>query len=290
MLRLVIAFAVMCLHLHLAGAQDKSDREKANLIGPVRSVRSKTVDYKDETLKVSLGTKELNTVTYDEKGNQVEHIIDEFYGMRRSKDVRKYDSKGMLIESVLSEAEGVLTRQVFTYENGKLMRIVSYEGDGKVEITEDNSYGKDGRLLETKYTTRQGPFGKTVYKHDEKGNLAEVAFYHSSGARSIAIAGPCVGYHRITYTYDEQRNPTKLVYYEPDGSVKQTWQYSYDAKGLVTTYVLQYYDVKQTFVYVYEFDSHGNWIKKTSTKDLDARDAPKDSKITSVTSREISYY
>ena len=104
------------------------------------------------------------------------------------------------------------------------------------------------------------------------------------------MSGPCLGVHRVTYIYNEQRKPTKIVYYEPDGRVRQTFQYSYDAKGLVTTHLLQYYDAKQSFAYSYEFDSHGNWTRKVATKDLGNKDFPNASKEVSVTSREISYY
>jgi hypothetical protein len=290
MRRLTVVTLTLLLAVYPAVAQEKSDREKANLLGPVRSVRSTTIEYKDATLKVSLGTKELDTITYDEKGNQLEHIIDEFHGLPGNKEVRKYDTKGILVESVSSDAEGVIDRKVYTHENGKLMRVVSYNPDNTVEMTEINSYGKDGLLLETKYVLGKRPDGKTIYKYDARGNISEVAYYANSGARSIAVAGPCLGVHRVTYTYDEQRNRTKIVYYEPDGRIRQTFQYSYDTKGLVTAHYLEYYEAKQTFAYSYEFDSHGNWTRKVTTKDLGNKDFPDASKQVSVTSREISYY
>jgi len=286
--RLSAAVTLSLLLLHSAGAQEKSAREKANLLGPVRSVRSITIDYKDATQKVSLGVQQGESVTYDEKGNEIERITN-LLGLV-SKEVRTYDTNGNLTHSVSSDSTEVNERRVYTYENGKLVRIVSHDADGKVNLTETNSYGKDGLLLETKYVTGKGPFGKTVYKYDAQGNLVEVAFYHSNGARTIAPVGPCVGAHRLTYTYDEQRKPTKIVFYEPDGKVRETWQYSYDAKGLETTHTLEYYSAKQTSSYVYQYDSHGNWIRKTTTTDLGAKDFPEASKVTSVTAREILYY
>ena len=59
---------------------------------------------------------------------------------------------------------------------------------------------------------------------------------------------------------------------------------------VVTTHILQYYGAKQTFTYAYEFDSHGNWIKKMTTKDLDSKDFPEGTTEVSVSSREIFYY
>lgn len=287
MRHLLTAVTLMLLLCYSAEAQEKSDREKANLLGPVRSVRLETVDYRDAALKVSLGTREREFVTYDQKGNEIERVTNllDLVG----KEVRTYDSNGKLIEIAVFNSEGLHERQVHAYKNGKLLQIISYDANGKVILTEVNSYDKDGRLLETNYVSEKKSFGKTLYKHDDKGNLLEVAYFQG-GAKSIALVGPCRGAHRITYSYDEQRQPTKIVHFEPDGKVKETFQYSYDNKGLVTAHYLEYYEAKQTFAYSYEFDSHGNWTRKLTTKDLGNKDFPDASKAVSVTSREISYY
>ena len=290
MRRLSIAVTLTMLLFYSSNAQQKTDREKADLLGPVRSVRSTTTEYKDATLKVSLETKERYTITYDEKGNQLEHIIEEFYGMPGGKDIRKYDSKGILNEILVFNSEGLHERQVHAFENGKLMSIIYYDPKGKETISEINSYGEGGLLLQTKYIEKKKAFGKTVYKYDEKGNLTDAGYYDMNGAKSFALLGPCRGAHRVTYAYNEQRKQTKIVFYELDERVKDAFQYSYDAKGLVTTHILQYYDVKQAFAYSYEFDSHGNWIRKVTTKDLGNNDFPDASKQVSVTSRQISYY
>ena len=290
MQRLSAALTFTFLLFSTAVAQEKSDREKANLLGPVRSVRSETIDYKDETLKQSVGTWELETVTYDEKGNEIERITSLAQGSFVGKEVRTYDAKGNLIGSVVSNEEGVHERRVHAYEGGKLVSIVSYDADGKVVSKQFNSYGKNGLLLEEKYLVGKKPFGKTVYKYDQIGNLSEVAFYAPNGAKSIALMGPCLGAHRVTYAYNAQRNPTRVVQYNPDGEVNESWQYSYDSKGLVTAKSFEYGSLKQTFVYVYEYDSRGNWIRKITTIGSNNSSRIGPSSTTSVTSREISYY
>lgn len=291
MQRLSAALTLTLLLFFSAGAQAKSDREKANLLGPVRSVRSKTVDYKDETLKQSLGTWQSETVSYDEKGNEIERITSLAEGSLVGKEVRTYDATGNLIENIVSNEEGVHERQVYAYEGGKLIRIIGYDADGKLESKQFNSYGKDGLLLEEKYLVSNKAFGKTVFKYDQIGNLAEAAFYSPNGTKSLALIGPCRGAHRVTYVYNEQRQPIKIVQYDPDGRITWSWQYSYDSKGLITAESLGYYSSKQTFTHVYEYDSRGNWIKKITTKDLGEKDPHiPPASATSVTSREISYY
>ena len=290
MRRLSAALTLTLLLFSATVAQEKSDREKANLVGPVRSVRLQTTDYKDETLKQSLGVADSATVTYDEKGNEVERItvLAGLFG----KEVRKYDAKGNLIESVVSNDSGVHERKVYAYENGKLVRIVGYDAEGKLEWKQFNSYGKDGLLLEEKYLIGEKAYGKTIFKYDRSGNLSELAFYAPNGAKALALIGPCLGAHRVTYAYNEQRQRLKVVQYDPNGEVSWSWQYSYDSKGLITAESIGYYSSKQTSVYVYEYDSRGNWIKKTTTQDPGPKGPPHippPSKA-SVTSREITYY
>jgi hypothetical protein len=275
-----------------AVAQEKSDREKADLLGPVRSVRSQTIDYKDETLKQSLGIWQTESVTYDEKGNEIERNTSLAQGSMVGKEVRTYDAKANLIQSILSTDAGVSERRVYAYEGGKLINIVSYDANGKVDSRQLNSYSKDGLLLEEKYFAGGSAFGKTVFKYDRIGNLSEMAFYLPNGTKAIALMGPCHGAHRMTYAYNEQRKPAQIASYEPNGDLKEKWQYAYDSKGLITSDSFEYVGSRQTSVYVYEYDSRGNWIKKTTTTDFgiksSARIAPRST--ASVTSREISYY
>ena len=79
----------------------------------MRSVRLETVEYKDETLKQSVGTWEVNSVTYDEKGNEIERFTSLDQGTFVGKEVRTYDAKGNLIAVVVSNEEGVHERRVY---------------------------------------------------------------------------------------------------------------------------------------------------------------------------------
>lgn len=292
MQRLSAALTLTVLLFTSMVAQEKSDREKANLVGPVRSVRSQTIEYKDGTLKQSLGVWETESVTYDEKGNELERITSLAGGTLNGKEVRTYDAESNLIENVVWNDSDVHERQVYFYENEKLIRIDGYDADGKLEWKQFNSYGKDGLLHEEKYLITGKPFGRTTFKYDQTGNLSEAAFYSPDGTKTIALIGPCRSAHRVTYAYNEQRRPIKVTNYEPDGALKEGRQYSYNAKGLVTSEAFEVHSSRQTYSYVYEYDAHGNWIKKITNKDFgpnrDPHVAPRST--ASVTSREISYY
>jgi antitoxin component YwqK of YwqJK toxin-antitoxin module len=291
MTRISSALTLALLLSSAAAAQEKSAREKANLIGPVRSVRTQSTSYTDETLKQSTGTKQKDAVTYDQNGNEIERIIYDDYGYYVGKEVRTYDSKGNLIESIVSEPKGELERRTFTYENGKLRSIVTHDPKSKTELRQVNSYGKDGLLLEEKYFASQTALGKTVYKYEQNGNVAEVAFYNPNGAKTSGSIGPCLGAHRLTYFYDEQRKAVKVVAYEPNGDLKQSWQYSYNSKGETTESTRESAWSKEKYVYTYEYDSRGNWIRQVVIMSALSKTFDDTAfKSASVISREVSYY
>lgn len=288
-------FTVLTLTLLLsnsAGAQKKPDREKENLFGVVRSVRSQMTDFIDEKLQEKGRTKQLDVVTYDTKGNEVERTIYNDYGFLVGKEARTHDAKGNLIESILSDPKGaVMERRVYTYNNDKLTQIVSSDGKGNVGLKQANSYGDSGRLREETYYDPKKAVGKTVYKYDEKGNVSEVAFYLANGSKAVAPIGPCLGAHRVTYSYDEKGKPIKVIAYEPDGEVKKSWQYSYNPKGQIAEDIRESVWSRTKFVYTYEYDSHGNWIKQIATvNDQSKLSQMEPHERKAIISREIAYY
>lgn len=290
--RLFTVLTLTLLLFNSVGAQKKSDREKENLLGAVRSVRSQMIDYVDGKLEEKGRTKQLDIVNYDTKGNEAERTIYDDYGFLVGKEVHTHDAHGYLIESVLSDPKGVVMgRRVYAYDNSKLTQIVGSDGKGNVGLKQVNSYGENDRLREVSYYDPKKAVGKTVYKYDGKGNISEVAFYLANDSKAVAPIGPCLGAHRVTYSYDEKGQPHKVVAYEPDGEVKKSWQYSYNPKGQIAEDIRESAWSRTTFVYTYEYDSHDNWIKQVAT----VNHRPKLSQMEphegkTVILREITYY
>lgn len=275
-----------------ANAQQKTDREKANLSGMVKTVRSERVDYLGGKLQGKGQTKKLDMVTYDRNGNEVERIIYDDYGFLVGKEVRTFDAKGSLAESVLSDEKGaVIERRVHTFDNGKLVQIITYDAKDNVFLKQVNSYDADKRLKEETYFTPKIAVGKTVYKYNEKGDVSEVAFYLADGSKAVAPIGPCLGAHKVIYVYNDNNKPSKVVAYEPDGEVKKSWQYSYNSKGLLAKDTRESAWSNLKFVYTYEYDSQGNWIKQTARAVSESKLSQiEPSERTTVISREIAYY
>jgi hypothetical protein len=288
-------FAVFGLALSLVTAvvaQNKTDREKENLKGPVRLVRSESRDYIEQTSPDKGRVRQLDTVTYDRVGNEIERTIYNDYGFLVGKEVRTRDADGNLVESVLTDPKGaIMEKKTYVYDAGNLLHIDTYDAKGRIGVKQVNSYDAAHRVRDETYYDPKIARGKTVYKYDGNGKLAEVAFYLANGAKAVAPIGPCLGAHRVAYSYDSQGRPERTMAYEPDGEIKTTWQYTYASEQEVVEYVKEDVWSRIRFVYEYDRDSHGNWIRQMVTIEDEPKlsERPTSSRKKEV-SREIEYY
>jgi hypothetical protein len=271
--------------------QKKSDREKENLKGAVRVVRSRSTNYPEGNAVASSPAKQLDHVTYDSDGNETERTIYDDYGFLVGKEVRIRDAKGNLVETVLTDPDGaIIEKKTYAYDGGDRTQVSTYDKD-KISLRQVNTYDTVHRLREETYYDLTIARGKTIYKYDDKKHVAEVAFYLTSGAKAVAPIGPCLGAHRVVYSYDSQDRTIRVIAYEADGKVKASWQYDYASGQEVIGYV-KATDWSQTrFSYQNEYDSHGNWIKRIVTVETKSKfgEDVNGSRKTAVT-REIEYY
>lgn len=177
------------------------------------------------------------------------------------------------------------------------------EDGGKVKYL----YDDNNNLIEKdKYDNADELTEKTTYKYDSMGNQIEYAYY-----LNVEDDGPS---EKETYDYDIKGNKTETDYYEYAGLVSLTY-YSYNTNGdrvsskevgasggLINAdslvwnehHNLIYFKMQEgeitdaaitIYNYEYEYDTQGNWIKKTTyTVDGKVRTA------TEGASMEIVYY
>lgn len=269
--RLFKVLTIPLLLVGLTAAHKESNREEEDLLGPVRSVSSQMTS---RLMGLDLGEPESegrpqqqDLVVYDARGNEAERTIYDDYGFLVGRQVTKRDPDGHRVESVLFDPKGaVMARYVYVYTDGKLAETVHYDREGKVGLREVSHYGEQARLSEVTYRTASKAVGKTVYRYDPAGRRSETIYFMPDGSKAIAPIGPCLGAHRVTFTYDEKGRPHEAVSYEPNGVMKKSWLYAYNDKGLMSEEKLEDSYGHSTNTHVYEFDSRGNWIKRTTTK------------------------
>lgn len=288
--KICVIITLLLLFFDLVNAQ-KTDKEKAGLLGAVKTISSKITTYLDGNLLSTGQTKQQDSVTYDKIGNEIERVVYDDYGFLVGKEVRTFSSAN-LIGTVLSDTKNVLMeKQTYSYENTRLAQILSLDDKGNVYLKQLHTYDIKGRLSEETYYVNDKAAGKTVYQYDAKGNISEVAFYLADSSKAIAPIGPCLGAHKITYSYNENSQTTGVTAYETDGKIRQSWQYTYNAKRNLAEDIRESVYSRRKFVYTYEYDPNGNWIKQTAAiTDLQKSGESKPSERKTVLTREITYY
>lgn len=224
MKKLCLALVPGLLLVSVAMAGAKTDRERAGLVGPVRTVSSVTT--------LPTGTGERVVSVYDANGNEIEAALyhgPAIGGSLAEKSIHSYDAEGHRTATATYNGDGVLLKKTtYAYDaRGNLTEMVSSDDAGLIE--------------------------KTAYTCDEKGQPTEEVVYYAHGAVTL----------RSVYSYDPKGNRTQSLSYAHDGSVTKT-VYTYDTKGNVTACATYAADGSLTdnLTYTYEFDSTGNWIKQ----------------------------
>jgi hypothetical protein len=175
--------------------------------------------------------------TYDQKGHVIlEEQFDEKKVARRITE-SKYNSDGLVVEILYSEALGPEAFMEFIgstkleYLNGLVSVRMEYQKDGSLSNKYSYNYNNKGELIETTGYLNGKSIGLiSSFKYDELGNCVQVWDYDANGK-------PIKDYEAI---YDEKSNLLNSIFYSDDG------------------------EVFYRMAYTYEFDSFGNIIKVTN--------------------------
>ena len=263
---------------------ERVDRDKAGLRGPVHTVRLETEED---------GTRRFDGAsTYDADGYLAlrEDVSD--FGERMGTTTFRRE-KGRLVEEIVRGPGG---------EELQRMRVARGPGPRQESVTvtsregtyiERHAYDRSGRLLETVYLVGGKTMGRTVLTYASSADPVEIAFFDGRGRRAVASVGPCLGAHRLTYRYTDGRLVERTLY-EPDGSVKQMSTYAYESRGEIVEEVRKTASALVRFTLAYEFDERGNWIRRTATieprtKELDG-EWRQDEPSRKTVHRVITYY
>ncbi|MBK8466542.1 MAG: hypothetical protein IPL32_11980 [Chloracidobacterium sp.] len=263
----LVRIPVMLLLISLAViGQTKSDRERANLLGPVKSVSESYTRYKNSK------PKKRDTVTYNSKGNEIERFMVSDYGFEMGKQAQTFDSLGQLTESTYTNEKGIVVeRYKYSYVRGRLVESLHYDGKSVLREKTVRIFDSEGNLTKETYFDPNIARAETVYTNDTSGKAIEVAFYLTGGKKAYAPIGPCLGAHRVTFGYDDKGRVISKSAFETDGKLKKSWTYAYDERGNISLYVIKSNPIITTVSYNYEYDEKGNWIKRTSVRNEDGQ-------------------
>lgn len=300
MKRLLAALAFILLSAPAVGAEPKTDRQKDGLVGLVRTVRVEAARFSNQAGRWIEEPRELAVITtYDGRGNKLEMVPGQtdikglFEGIRWEKQTYTYDDQGRLAEVVSYNSNGSLIgKMIHTYDDkGKLTKIISYSSDGSPGSKTVYTYDDKGHLTAETSSDAAGFMGETGYTYDDKGNLIEETIY----GPGLNIKG------RAVHTYDAQGHRISTTTHDThDGALGiDKVVTTYDAKGNIleeTTHYTEKVGMEDRpvlppakWVYTYELDAQGNWIKQTRT-DCSSESGEPVCEPSLVTYRTITYY
>lgn len=227
---LVLGSALSLTLVHSATAADKSERGHQRLLGAVKMITVEEAKLSSKSGKWIEGKRKLErTTTFDREGSLITEVI-HADGSGVSTISYRYDGKGNRTDSIYNE--GVISRPPTREDEWNDIRQV--------------------RLIRWRF------------KYDADKNRTEELAY-SSVARG-PISGEML-IQRYVHNYDNKGNRETTLYYDATVLLNK-WVYVYDNKGTLTE-ESRYsaggrLELKE--VYSCEFDSSGNWIKKTISR------------------------
>ena len=238
----------------------KSDWTKLNLCGKIKSIRQMPQHIRARNGAFIVGepwphAENNSYFLFDKGGNLIEKRLYFTNGNNYSRELYFYDEEGYRFKEILYNPNGSIgSRIVYTFDKkGKIAQsecfnylgvnfIYKYDGDGN--RIEAHKYYGDGKL-----------YYKATYRYDKKGNRTEEKVFTGDGKL----------FSKWKYVYDDVGNRTVKERYFANGQLDCRFTFEYDAehkKTLWKTFGPEGKLLSQGS-YSYEYDSRGNWIRKT---------------------------
>ena len=280
--------------------QEKSDREKADFHGYVKSVKEETAEVIFKNGKPTEGKKQLESVTtFDLSGKYLTQYVYTDDGKVLYGDTFRYDPTGKLSEKITEHSKFtyLCDKNTYSYNDaGQTLEETCFvNGQGAVGKY-ISRYDSQGRLLEKEripiIIDRQYFSENTLdrYQYDTKGRLVKRSSFVKVGDDWKPDDVPLFEADVRSYSNDESRISTSLKY-DASGVLKLV-EVSLDDESGNELETLTYFPdgtVKSGNRYTYEFDKNGNAVRETDSEWTN-QDGRTFFQLSEVTYRTIEYY
>jgi hypothetical protein len=211
-------------------SQTKTDKDRAQLVGPVKRVEGYLIDFvrKDDGI-VEEKRRPWYVITYNTEGNISKRASYDQSGAITAKYVHTYDANGRSTgyeeyAALLDKTLTIPRRHVYTLnEEGRKVEYILFESNGSIGTRWVYKYDAKGNLTEEQWYDHTGRLGgRLVSTFDEKGNQTSETSYQGDGALSS----------KTISKFDDNGNKTEVIQYQGD-TLRYKIRYSYDTKGRI---------------------------------------------------------
>jgi hypothetical protein len=264
----------------------QTDREISGLIGPVKSVMTKTSAVGPHE-RVEGSIEKVETESYDLKGHLTESRIRYRkvggYIGQEGKVSYAYNEQGQRVSKMIFVGEGpLLSKILFAYDpNGNRTAEVLSRGDGSFASVTVSTYDTNNNpALIITYNWGPPPsISKIITAYDAQGHHVESSYENGVLEWKVVYSTDAAGHRLESFVYGSDGSLTKklLNKYGPRGNPIESTSYRADGS------------IESKEMYTYEVDSVGNWIKKTTSKWV-TKSGKSYFEPVDVTSRSVTYY
>lgn len=252
--------------------------------------RGRNIGYEEYSACVdkSLTIPRKHIYILDDRGNRIEYKVYDSDGTLASRFTYKYDAQGNKIEEGFYYHTGQFGgKSVYTYDEwGNQTSQTSYGADGVINWKTVSTYDAQGNRTEWLQYQRDTLRYKVISMYDEKGRIVENGTIEFNAIPNVRVShAPEPG--KVVYTYNDEKGTKEVFTYKPDGVLKDRMIYTYDSRrnevgramfkadGSPNDFVIRFYDniyepeskfrgsLSGKSLVEFEYDSHGNWTKKT---------------------------
>lgn len=196
------------------------------------------------------------TYRYDSRGNLLEELLSK--DESTFKTVHRYNTSGKRIETVQYKADGSVEKKTtFVYDDHNLLlETIGYLDDGRVYQRDSYFYDTDGNVIEFRNN-----LNKFLYFYDPRGNIEVIEKY----VRYFQIADS-VHYalsDRYLFEHDRSDNLVSMIHQKSDSTVRSRFQYLVNPKGQVIEEREFNADGRLVYSRKTSYNKNGNIVEET---------------------------